>query len=92
MTAIIGVKGGWHGLSGFSTRPAATVPLHSNRIFIELFIKTNNCLYCCMHSDNDVLQQGPVRCMQPEGSRCIGTRQKKKSPKIPAMAIVAYYS
>lgn len=31
------------------SRHLATVPLHLNTIFIELFIKMNNCLYCCMH-------------------------------------------
>ncbi len=75
------------------SRHLATVLLHLNRIFIELFIEMNNCLYCCMHCVMMFCNKagaGPCKCMQPDGSCCIEIERKKE--KIPAMDFVAYYS
>lgn len=64
------------------SRHLATVLLHLNRVFIELFIEMNNCLYCCMHCVMMFCNKAgahPCRCVQPEGSCCTDIEKKKKS-------------
>lgn len=74
------------------SRRLATVPMHLNRIFIELFIEMNNCLYCCMHSVMMFCNKAGVYPSMLCSLKGPAAVEFIKRNKIPAMGIVAYYS
>lgn len=69
------------------SRHVAPVPLRLNRIFIEVFIETNNCLYCYMHCVMMFCNKsGAPPCRFHPAAEKLGGKMEKE---IPAMGIMA---